>query len=252
MDTTPITHISLCTGYGGIDLGLRRVYGPGLRTVAYSEIEAYACENLLAKMEQGELDIAPIWSDLKTFPYQAFHGMVDILSGGYPCQPFSAAGKRRGEGDDRHLWGFISSGIKAMRPAVCFFENVEGHITLGLSTVISDLEDMGYSATWGVFSAVEVGAPHQRKRVFIMAYNKSQRVQGLRPVGEQVAPSHGRQEVPVCGRPRTDWSDGTTEPVLVGMDDGGSDWVDRLRLLGNGVAPQVAALAYRTLIKRLL
>ena len=142
---------------------------PNLRTVAYAEIEAFACENLLARMEGGQLDAAPIWSDLKSFPWESFRGMVDILTGGYPCQPFSAAGKRAGADDPRHLWPFISAGIAAMRPSLCFFENVEGHISLGLPDVIEDLAGMGYRTTWGIFSAAEVGAPHQRKRVFVMA-----------------------------------------------------------------------------------
>ena len=179
VDTTQTTHISLCSGYGGIDLGLRRVI-PNLRTVAYAEIEAFACELLLARMESGSLDAAPIWSNLKSFPWSAFSGRVDILSGGYPCQPFSTAGKRLGAEDERHLWPFIANGIRILRPRMCFFENVEGHITLGLSTVISDLEELDFKVSWGIFSAQECidangrTAPHQRKRVFIMANNTSQ------------------------------------------------------------------------------
>ena len=168
MDTTKTTHISLCSGYGGIDLGLRRAI-PNLRTVAYAEIEAFACENLLARMEGGQLDAAPIWSDLKSFPWKEFSGLVDILSGGYPCQPFSAAGKRLGTEDPRHLWPYIADGIRVLRPRICFFENVEGHISLGLREVIGELEELGYQTTWGIFSASECGAPHQRKRVFILA-----------------------------------------------------------------------------------
>jgi len=170
MDTTkPVTHISLCAGYGGIDLGLKRAI-PSLRTVAFSEIEAFACANLVAKMEAGCLDPAPIWTDVKTFPWSEFHGKVDILSGGYPCQPFSAAGKRLGKDDPRHLWPWIADGIRVLQPALCFFENVEGHISLGLRDVIGELEESGYRTTWGLFSAAEVGAPHQRKRVFILAH----------------------------------------------------------------------------------
>ena len=179
MDTATINHVSLCSGYGGIDLGLSRAMGRSLRTIAYSEIEAFACANLVSKMEAGWLDPAPIWSDLKTFPWQEFHGLVDILSGGYPCQPFSAAGKRAGKDDPRHLWPWIADGIRIARPRLCFFENVEGHISLGLSTVISDLEELGYRTTFGVFSAAEVGAPHQRKRVFILAHDQRQRIEEL-------------------------------------------------------------------------
>jgi len=180
MDTTkPVTHISLCAGYGGIDLGLQRAI-PNLRTVAFSEIEAFACANLVAKMEAGCLDAAPIWTDVKTFPWASFHGKVDILSGGYPCQPFSSAGKRLGKDDPRHLWPWIADGIRVLQPALCFFENVEGHISLGLRDVIGELEESGYRATWGLFSAAEVGAPHQRKRVFILAHR----------IGEQGLISH--------------------------------------------------------------
>ena len=170
VDNTEVTCISLCSGYEGIGMGIRRVI-PNLRVILYSEIELFACENLADKMEQGLIEPAPIWTDLKTLPCEQFSGKVDILTGGYPCQPFSAAGQRKGAEDPRHLWPSIRRAIKSIRPAMCFFENVEGHISLGLSTVISDLEEDGYRTTWGIFSAAEVGAPHQRKRVFIMAVN---------------------------------------------------------------------------------
>lgn len=179
MDTTKtVTHVSLCAGYGGIDIGLKRAI-PNLRTVAFSEIEGFACANLVVKMEAGLLDAAPVWTNLKTFPWQEFRGRVDILSGGYPCQPFSSAGKRKGADDPRHLWPFIADGIRLMQPRVCFFENVEGHISLGLRAVIEELGSIGYETTWGIFSAREVGAPHQRKRVFIMAYSADWRGKSL-------------------------------------------------------------------------
>ena len=172
MDTTEtITHVSLCSGYGGIDLGLRAAV-PGLRTIAYCEREAFPISILLRRIEEGQLDVGPIHTDLKAFPWEDFRDRVGILSGGYPCQPFSAAGNRKGKDDPRHLWPWIKDGISIMRPSQCLFENVDGHITMGLSTVISDLEELGYKATWGVFSASEAGsggAPHQRKRVFILA-----------------------------------------------------------------------------------
>ena len=245
MDITQTTHISLCTGYGGIDLGLRRVL-PNLRTVAYAEIEAFACENLLARMEAGQLEAAPIWSDLKSFPWESFRGLVDILSGGYPCQPFSAAGFRKGTDDPRHLWPFIADGIRRMVPKVCFFENVEGHITLGLRNVISELALLGYKTAWGIFSAAEVGAPHQRRRVFILA--NSLRERGQLPIEREQSAEQ------MSGGESEAWRAWRTWPVKPGVcrsNDGASNRVDRLRLLGNGVVPATAEKAFRTLWNQL-
>jgi DNA (cytosine-5)-methyltransferase 1 len=172
------TVISFCSGYGGIERGLD-LAGVEHRVLAYVEIEAFAIANLVAKMESGQLVPAPIFTDLKTFPAHLFRGCVDIITGGYPCQPFSAAGKRLGTEDPRHLWPYILDHIKAIRPVRCLFENVEGHISLGLREVISDLEEDGYSATWGIFSAAEVGAPHQRKRVYILASSRDWDANGI-------------------------------------------------------------------------
>jgi site-specific DNA-cytosine methylase len=245
VDTAKITHISLCTGYGGIDLGLRRVL-PSLRTIAYSEIEVFAVENLLARMEAGQLEAAPIWSDLKSFPWESFRGVVDILSGGYPCQPFSAAGLRKGTEDPRHLWPFIASGIQVVRPRLCFFENVEGHISLGLREVIADLESLGYETTWGIFSAAEVGAPHQRKRVFLLANSMCER--GQFPIKrEQPAEQMLRSESEAWRA----WRSWAVKPTVCGGNNGSANRVDRLRLLGNGVVPATAELAFKTLLNEL-
>ena len=162
------TVISFCSGYGGIERGLD-LAGVEHRVIAYVEIEAFCVANLVAKMESGQLPPAPIFTNLKTFPAEVFRDRCDLITGGYPCQPFSAAGMRKGEDDPRHLWPFIRRHIAAIRPHRVFFENVEGHISLGLSSVIADLEEDCYRSAWGIFSAREVGAPHQRKRVFIMA-----------------------------------------------------------------------------------
>jgi len=276
-----ITHVSLCAGYGGIDLGLKRAIS-NLRTVAFSEIEAFACANLVAKMEAGQLDPAPVWTDLKTFPWAEFRDRVDIVSGGYPCQPFSSAGKRRGKDDPRHLWPWIADGIRAMRPRICFFENVEGHISLGLREVVEELADIGYATTWGIFSAAEVGAPHQRKRVFILAYGGSA---GFSRYGgfEQIGLSKGWQTTEGCatqgcgfgservfwpsypGQPQQQWEPPRGIEPALGRDahgpSGGLGYAelcrscdnrtDELRLLGNGVVPATAERAFKTLIKDL-
>ena len=299
-NTKTITHLSLCTGYGGIDLGLRSVVRD-LRTLAYAEIDAFAIEVLLTRMEDGSLDAAPIWTDVRDFPWRFLHGSVDILSAGYPCQPFSHAGLRKGEDDERHLWPHIKRGIKAVRPAIIFLENVEGHISMGLSTVISDLEEMGYRCSWGIFSAEECGAPHRRNRVFIVATDTvcergqlsveriKSAIQDIGSDGEAGGIEDGGDwECKECGQAVfggcqcehgesqchqcEEWtypfyynpSDGCShcgsswpkwssinswpiEPVLRRSDDGHSNRVDRLRLLGNGVVPATASLAFKTL-----
>tara|TARA_R100001463_G_scaffold3213_1_gene13196 strand:+ start:1104 stop:1769 length:666 start_codon:yes stop_codon:yes gene_type:complete len=188
------TVISLCSGYGGIERGLE-LAGYNHRLIAFCEIEAYVQKLTLEKMEAGQMVSAPLWTDLKTFPAQIFRDKVDLLLAGYPCQPFSQAGRRGGEDDPRHLWPYIKKHIRTIRPVRCFFENVQGHITLGLSTVISDLEELGYQTTWGIFSAEEVGAPHQRKRVFILADATSQRIQRVRPNREQELSTFFRKKI---------------------------------------------------------
>jgi len=178
--TTSIpTYVSLCSGYDGIGIGLKRAI-PGLRTIAHVEIETYAIANLISKMEAGLLDACPVFTDLKQFPYEQLRDRVTILSAGFPCQPFSSAGKRRATEDERHLYPYIADGITAMRPRYVLLENVEGIISAKtadgesvLKYVLGDLEERGYRCTWGVFSASETGAPHQRKRVFILAYSAS-------------------------------------------------------------------------------
>jgi len=181
VDTTKaITHISLCSGYEGIGLGLRRVL-PNLREIAFVEREGFPVANLVAKMEAGELDAAPVFTDVKQFPYGKFRGQVDILSGGFPCQPFSCAGQRKATDDPRHLFPYIRDGIRDCQPRIVFLENVGGIISAKtgdgesvLKYVLRELEGLGYRATAGVFSAEEVGAPHQRKRVFILGMANSE------------------------------------------------------------------------------
>ena len=119
------TCISFCAGYGGIERGLQAVYG-GLSVLAISEIEAFPAARTLSKMEDGTLEAAPIWTDLKTFPGETLRGCVDILTGGFPCQPFSAAGRRGGDEDPRHLFPYFIKAIRVMRPKQVFLQNVAG------------------------------------------------------------------------------------------------------------------------------
>jgi len=134
------------------------------------EVEAYAMANLAAKAQEGKLAIEAMWPDLKTFPAERFRGCFDFILAGYPCQPFSCAGKRKGTDDPRHLWPYIARIVEAVRPVWCIFENVKDHLSLGFPEVYCSLRDMGYKVEAGLFTAAEVGAPHKRQRLFIMAH----------------------------------------------------------------------------------
>ncbi|MBW2648021.1 MAG: DNA cytosine methyltransferase, partial [Deltaproteobacteria bacterium] len=195
-----------------------------IKPIVTCEIEAYAIALNIKRMESGEVEAHPIWSNLKTFPVECIpKGSIDLLTGGFPCQPFSAAGKRRASEDPRHLWPYITRIIDAIKPVRCFFENVEGLVSAktcehleeiqrvddlisaernprtrwalsswrerfyrrllktdsisALHLVLCQLEELGYRTTWGIFSAEEVGAPHRRKRVFILADSRGQRLE---------------------------------------------------------------------------
>lgn len=163
--------LSLCSGAGGLDLGVHDALGGCARTVVFVEHEVTACEVLAARIADGALDDAPIWGDLHAFDGRGWRGKVDGVIGGYPCQPFSVAGKRLGTADPRHLWPSIARIIAECEPGWCFFENVGGHLRLGYFDVVRpDLERLGYRVAEGLFSAAEVGAPHQRERLFILAH----------------------------------------------------------------------------------
>lgn len=152
---------SLFSGYGGLDMAVRATFGGDLAW--YSEIEPAAC-TVLAAHHPGVMNLGDITKvDWATVP------PVDILTGGYPCQPFSHAGLRKGKNDERHLWPYVRDAISALRPGVVVLENVAGHLTLGFSDVLGDLAAVGYDATWGVVRAADAGAPHGRKRLFILA-----------------------------------------------------------------------------------
>jgi len=134
------------------------------------EVEAFAAANLAAKIEAGKLDVAPIWTDIKTFDGRPFRNRIHIITAGYPCQGESTAGKRLGKADPRWLWPDIERIIEAVRPVWFFGENVSGHLTVGFPAVYRSLRLMGYKVEAGLFTAAECGAPHKRERLFILAY----------------------------------------------------------------------------------
>lgn len=162
--------LSLCSGDAGLDLGFNLAI-PSARTVCFVEIEAACCEVLATRMEEGCLAPAPIWTDLKCFDGKPWRGVVDCIIGGYPCQPFSIAGRKLGEEDPRHLFPHIARIIREVEPTYCFFENVSNHLNVGFDSVRGELQGLGYLVEAGLFSAEEVGAPHKRERLFILAYS---------------------------------------------------------------------------------
>lgn len=156
---------SLFSGYGGLDMAIDG------DLVWYSEIEPAACK-VMAANHPGIPNLGDITKiDWDTVP------PVDILTGGYPCQPFSMAGLRKGTNDERHLWPFVRDAIRTIRPRFALLENVRGHLTLGFDVVLSDLAELGIFTRWGVVRAADAGAPHNRARIFILADTYGARLQ---------------------------------------------------------------------------
>ena len=178
---------SLFSGIGGLDLGLERA---GMTVTWQSEIDPYACK-VLAKHWPG----VPNHGDIKNIDWRTVEP-VDIICGGYPCQPFSTAGKRRGINDPRHLWPWVRDAISALRPRYAILENVRGHLSMGGLTVIGELAEIGYDAEWRVVSAAGLGAPHRRDRIIIIAYpngGRSQVSAQRQQPSEQLPSRNGRE-----------------------------------------------------------
>jgi len=278
------TVLSLYAGGGGLDLGFRMAV-PDARTVCYVERDAASIEVLVTNMQKGRLDEAPIWTDSETFDGKPWRGTVDWIIGGFPCQPWSVAGAQQGTDDERWLWPHIRRITRDMEPRGLFLENVPGLFLGGIQPVLGELAEDGYDAIWTTVRASDVGASHRRERCFILAYSNKPRTenrssQPSRAVTQQRSGSVG--DTDGCGRweegdaeqqpGRTDWAelplwppgpqdaegwrqilatDPTLEPSIRGDADGLASRVDRLRILGNGVVPQQAALAYHILREQL-
>ena len=152
---------SLCTGYGGLDMAVEAFFDA--ETVWTADNDKYASIVIEQKIKKPNL------GDIKTLDWASLEP-IDILTAGYPCQPFSAAGHRKGVEDERHIWPYILEGISTLRPKWIVLENVRGHLSLGFKEVLQDLASIGYDARWRIVRASDVGAPHQRARLFIVAY----------------------------------------------------------------------------------
>lgn len=163
-----MNELALFAGGGGGSLGGKL---SGFRTVCYVEWDEDCRGVIERRIEEGLLDDAPIWDDVQTFDGRPWTGLVDVVTGGFPCQPFSAAGKRLGEDDNRNMWPATVRVILEVRPRWCLLENVPGIVGTYLRRILGDLAEIGYDARWACLSASTLGAPHRRERVWIVVHS---------------------------------------------------------------------------------
>ena len=241
-----LTFGSLFSGIGGLDLGLERA---GMQCRWQSEIEPY-CVKVLQKHWPHVQNLG----DINGIEWERVEP-VDVICGGYPCQPFSVAGARNGAEDARHLWPRFADAIRVLRPRYALLENVTGHLSLGFGDVLADLAACGYDTQWDCVPAAAVGAPHLRDRVFVIATRSDMAdtdsvVMGQRRI-TQPDPTTCRSGRYNRSRETTDdlWQWWQTEPDVDRVADGIPARVDRLRALGNAVVPQVAQHVAQTIIE---
>ena len=254
------THIDLFSGIGGFSLAAQWV---GFKTIAFCEINPY-CQVLLSKRFNAKILTNTTWKgldrqsstpkrftqlynqpiiipDIRQFPGRAFAGAT-VFTGGFPCQPFSVAGKRLGKADERYLWEEMFRVIKEARPSWIIGENVTGIISMALDEVISDLESEDYSVQTFIIPACAVNTPHRRDRVWILAYDlsKNTKIENI--------------SIPEIKIKSPNWNQNWTEVAtrLCGVDDGLPTRVDgfelskarhrmeRIKALGEAIVPQVA------------
>ena len=188
---------SLCTGYGGLDLAVEAYFNA--ETIWCAEIDKYASQVI-----EQRFDI-PNHGNIKEIDWASLEP-IDILTAGYPCQPFSHAGYRKGTDDDRHIFPYILEAISTLRPRYAVMENVRGHLSLGLKEVLEGLASIGYAARWEIVRASQAGAPHQRARVFIVAYPNSDACEESRRATGSI-PSEAREIINRSDRPINGCSD---------------------------------------------
>ncbi len=268
--------LDLFSGIGGFSLGLEWA---GMTTVAFCEIDD-KCRQVLTKHWPD----VPQYTDIKTLTAEQLRndgiGPIDLICGGYPCQPFSTAGKRKGADDDRHLWPEFFRLVKELRPAWVIGENVAGHITMGLDSVLADLESESYACQPFVIPACAVGAYHRRDRVWIVANSTSERRREAREHSggppkrttgsgqASIDVAHSDKEyVPGWFRGGAISENGSipgersarlqdlrngrcwpTEPPVGRVATGVPGRVDRLKQLGNSVVPQIPEMIGRAIL----
>jgi len=260
-----MNELALFAGAGGGILGGHLL---GWRCVCAVEWEPYPAAVLAARQNEGFLPPFPIWDDVQTFDGRPWRGLVDVVSGGFPCQDISAAGKGAGiTGERSGMWKHMARIIGEVRPRYVLVENSPVLTSRGLGVVLGDLAALGYDAEWGVFNALDAGALHQRERIWILAHaDQNDDTKQFGEWGGGHSPN-GRVDAfrewplasveykgwcgPAVGQPSmAQWSQ--AEPNVDRMANGVAAHVDRLAAIGNGQVPAVVRLAWHTLHERLM
>jgi DNA (cytosine-5)-methyltransferase 1 len=214
-----MNELALFAGAGGGILGGHLL---GWRTVCAVEWEPYPASVLLARQNDGLLPPFPVWDDVQTFDGRLWRGIVDVISGGFPCQDISAAGKGAGiDGERSGMWREMARIIHEVRPRFVFVENSPMLTSRGLGTVLGDLAALGFDARWGVLGAADVGAPHRRDRIWIVANSKSIRHR-KRGKSKNIFEENGRQ-------------DGQMRPVISGSSERFKNMAYSTQLQRNGI-----------------
>jgi DNA (cytosine-5)-methyltransferase 1 len=264
-----MNELALFAGAGGGILGGHLL---GWRTVCAVEWEQYPASVLCARQNDGILPPFPIWDDVQTFDGTAWNGIVDVISGGFPCQDISAAGKGAGiSGERSGMWREMARIICEVRPKYVFVENSPMLTHRGLGTVLGDLANIGFDAQWGVLGASDIGAKHHRKRIWIVARQQKifshsnngikrgkQQQKSDAEKGRSMANSDnwngGGERWGFWGQAhrKGEWDICTifNQPEPTRMVDGVAARLDRNKAIGNGQVPQVAAVAWDLLNKR--
>lgn len=244
-----MNELALFAGAGGGILGGGLL---GWRTVCAVEWEQYPASVLCARQNDGLLPPFPIWDDIQTFDGNPWRGIVDVISGGFPCQDISAAGKGKGiTGERSGMWSHMARVISEVRPRYVFVENSPILTSRGLSVVLGDLSKMGFDAEWGVMGADNANLPHRRKRIWIMASDPNCKYVE-RGNSQAVLQKRGLQGIENCGVDKNHIGlRSLFKPGLCGKFNELPGQVDRIKAIGNAQVPIVAAMAWNVLRERL-
>lgn len=249
-----LRELALFAGAGGGILGGKLL---GWRTVCAVEWEPYPAAVLARRQDEGFLPPFPIWDDVQTFDGRPWRGLVDVVSGGFPCQDISQAGNGAGiTGERSGMWSHMARIIGEVRPRYAFVENSPVLTSRGLDVVLGDLAALGYDAEWGVYSAGDIGDCHLRERLWICAGNanslRSQEIQSVEPMLAEAKEWRCAQGTGnTTGAVGLDGLQRYVIPHIVGKDDVLPDWVDRFKAIGNAQHCSVVRLAWHTLHERL-